>query len=165
MRSPRTATKSSPRSPQLEKAHAWQRRPNAAKNKEIKNSFFKKKRERLFIYLFIYLFLWLHCVAWGILVPQPEIEPGPSAVRLQSPSHWTTREFPRKTLNVFKTILVLFCFCLFVSVSHNKKSTGGWLLELVLQFSELFDFLGLFYLYFCLREQNSCYSFTYHVCV
>ena len=33
MRSPRTATKSSPRSPQLEKAHAQQQRPNATKNK------------------------------------------------------------------------------------------------------------------------------------
>ena len=33
MRSPRTATKSSPRSPQLEKACAQQWRPNAAKNK------------------------------------------------------------------------------------------------------------------------------------
>ena len=33
MRSPRTATKSSPRSPQLEKACAQQRRPKAAKNK------------------------------------------------------------------------------------------------------------------------------------
>ena len=32
-RSPRTATKGSPRSPQLEKAWAQQRRPNAAKNK------------------------------------------------------------------------------------------------------------------------------------
>ena len=30
---PRTAKKSSPRSPQLEKVHAQQRRPNAAKNK------------------------------------------------------------------------------------------------------------------------------------
>ena len=34
MRSPRTATKSSPRSPQLEKARAQQRRPNAAKKKK-----------------------------------------------------------------------------------------------------------------------------------
>ena len=33
MRSPRTTTKSSPRSPQLEKAPAQQQRPNAAKNK------------------------------------------------------------------------------------------------------------------------------------
>ena len=41
MRSPRTATKSSPRSPQLEKAHAQQRRPDAAKNKYVK----KKKKK------------------------------------------------------------------------------------------------------------------------
>ena len=34
MRSPRTATKSCPHSPQLEKARAQQRRPNAAKNKQ-----------------------------------------------------------------------------------------------------------------------------------
>ena len=34
MRSPHTATKSSPRSPQLEKARAQQWRPNAAKNKK-----------------------------------------------------------------------------------------------------------------------------------
>ena len=40
MRSPRTATKSSPHSLQLEKAHAQQQRPDAAKNKYIN---FKKK--------------------------------------------------------------------------------------------------------------------------
>ena len=36
MRSPRTATKSSPRLPQLEKARTQQRRPNTAKRKEKK---------------------------------------------------------------------------------------------------------------------------------
>ena len=35
MRSPRTATKSSPRSPQLEKAHMQQEDPDAVKNKLI----------------------------------------------------------------------------------------------------------------------------------
>ena len=40
MRSLRTATKSSPRSPQLEKAGSQQQRPNAAKNKLIN---FKKR--------------------------------------------------------------------------------------------------------------------------
>ena len=45
MRSPRTPTKSSPRSLQLEKARVQQRRPNAAKKKKIK----KNK----FIYLFL----------------------------------------------------------------------------------------------------------------
>ena len=38
MRSPRTAIKSSPRSPQLEKACAQQRRPNTAKNQSINQS-------------------------------------------------------------------------------------------------------------------------------
>ena len=31
-------------------------------------------------------------MAGGILVPWPEIEPGPSAVKAQSPNHWTARE-------------------------------------------------------------------------
>ena len=29
----------------------------------------------------------------GFLVPRPGIEPGPLAVRVQSPNHWTAREF------------------------------------------------------------------------
>ena len=33
-------------------------------------------------------------VACGISVPRPGIEPGPSAVRAQSPNRWTTGEFP-----------------------------------------------------------------------
>ena len=42
MRSQRTATKSSPRSPQLGKAQAQQRKPNAAKNQFLKKEFFLK---------------------------------------------------------------------------------------------------------------------------
>ena len=30
----------------------------------------------------------------GILVSRPGIEPGPSAVKVRSPNHWTAREFP-----------------------------------------------------------------------
>ena len=45
MRSPRTATKSSPRSPQLEKARVWQQRPNAAKNKEKKKNISGSREE------------------------------------------------------------------------------------------------------------------------
>ena len=44
MRSPYTATKSSPCSLQLERARAQQRRPNAAKNKFIKKKKEEKKR-------------------------------------------------------------------------------------------------------------------------
>ena len=32
-------------------------------------------------------------MAFGVLVPQPGIEPLPPAVEVQSPNHWTTREF------------------------------------------------------------------------
>ena len=32
--------------------------------------------------------------ACGTLVPQPGIEPRPSAAKAQSPNHWITREFP-----------------------------------------------------------------------
>ena len=45
-------------------------------------------------FIFIYLF-WPCCTACGILVPQPGIEPWPSAVRAQSSNHWTAREFPK----------------------------------------------------------------------
>ena len=46
MRSPHTAMKSSPRSPQLKKARAQQRRPNAAKNKLINKLILKIKRKQ-----------------------------------------------------------------------------------------------------------------------
>ena len=44
VRGPRTAMKSGPRSPQLQKALAQKRRPNTAKNKQI-NKFIKKKKK------------------------------------------------------------------------------------------------------------------------
>ena len=44
--------------------------------------------------LTMFFFFWLHHSACGILVPQPGIEPRPSAVKAQSPKHWTAREFP-----------------------------------------------------------------------
>lgn len=47
----------------------------------------------VFTYLFSYLFIWPRRVSCGTLVPWPDIEPGPPAVKVQSPNHWTTREF------------------------------------------------------------------------
>ena len=55
---------------------------------------------------FSFFFFWSHCAACGNLVPWPGIEPGPRAVKAQSPNHWTTREFPRQfrnTLNQHKS--------------------------------------------------------------
>ena len=45
-------------------------------------------------FILFYFLIWLHHAACGILVPQPGIEPMPSAVKAQSPNHWTAREFP-----------------------------------------------------------------------
>ena len=41
-----------------------------------------------------FFFFWPHCEACGILVPQPGIEPVPSATTVQSLNHWTAGEFP-----------------------------------------------------------------------
>ena len=38
-------------------------------------------------------------LACRILVPQPGIEPGHSAVKLWTPKHWTAKEFP---ISLFK---------------------------------------------------------------
>ena len=40
-------------------------------------------------------FFWPCCKACGILVPQPENNSEPLAVRVLSPNHWATREFPK----------------------------------------------------------------------
>ena len=47
MRGLRTAMKSGPHLPQLEKALAQKQRPNTAKNKEIKTELLKKKKKNL----------------------------------------------------------------------------------------------------------------------
>ena len=53
----------------------------------------------LFIYLAVpgcsYNMQTLACGMWD-LVPQPDIEPGRPPLGVQSLSHWTTREFPRR---------------------------------------------------------------------
>ena len=47
--------------------------------------------------VFFFFFRLCH-LACGILVPQPEIERGPSTVKAKSPNHWTSGEFP---VNIF----------------------------------------------------------------
>ena len=49
---------------------------------------------RLFTFPTHYFFLPLGCRAYGILVPQPEIEPVLSAVEEQTLNYWITREVP-----------------------------------------------------------------------
>ena len=42
----------------------------------------------------LFNFFWPSCIAGGILVPGPGIEPMPSAAKAWSPTHWTAREVP-----------------------------------------------------------------------
>ena len=37
-------------------------------------------------------------MAFGILTPQPGSEPMPLAMKVWSPNHWITREFPSKII-------------------------------------------------------------------
>ena len=48
------------------------------------------------------VFFWLHRAACRMLVPRPGIEPGPRAVKVPSPNHWTTKEFPYLTFFAIK---------------------------------------------------------------
>ena len=47
-----------------------------------------------FLFFSFLFFFWLCCMACGILVPQPGIEPMPPALEAQSFNHWTAREVP-----------------------------------------------------------------------
>ena len=61
--------------------------------------------------VFLYSFYILKIIFWpchmacGILVPLLEIELGPSTVKVQSPKHWTTREFPIYFKKLVKEVL------------------------------------------------------------
>ena len=46
-------------------------------------------------------------VACGDLIPQPEVEPGPPALRVQSFNHWTTREVPPA---IFLYLIFILCW-------------------------------------------------------
>ena len=88
-------------SPRLEQFYLAMRKPNKANShttctvtQRYQNvTFITQPHLVLFYYLKIFL-LWPHHMACGILVPQPGIKPVSSAVRVQSPNHGTTGEFP-----------------------------------------------------------------------
>ena len=44
--------------------------------------------------MLLFFFFWPHCMACGILVPSPGIEPTSPALEVWSLNHWTTREVP-----------------------------------------------------------------------
>ena len=53
--------------------------------------------DRLQHFILFFNFFWLHRAAFGLLVPQPGIEPVPPALEVQSLNHWTAREVPTST--------------------------------------------------------------------
>ena len=62
-----------------------------------------------------FIFFWPRRAACRILVPQPGIEPAPSAVKAQSPHHWTARDFPPSSfftafypLHIFSTMPFIY---------------------------------------------------------
>ena len=57
-------------------------------------------------YVRIFFFFFGFATAFGILVPQPGIEPGPLAVKARSPNHWTAREFP-ENLDLTTQLIIL----------------------------------------------------------
>ena len=72
-----------------------------------------------FFYLFIYLF-WPHHSACGILVPWPGIKRISLAVEVQTPIHWTTREFPSNRLQV--PYLQIICCSGYTSSSSHWRT-------------------------------------------
>ena len=75
------------------------------------------ERSLFLFYLFFFFLASLHGLQ--ILVPQPGIEPMPSAVKVWSPNHWTAREFPRslflrgKKLQYFFFKLISFIYFIY----------------------------------------------------
>ena len=65
---------------------------------------------------------WLTDVACGILVPWPGIEPRLSAVEIQSPNHWTAREFPQ----------IYISNSLSSSDCHSAYSDSSWIFPLTI---------------------------------
>ena len=77
-------------------------------------------------------------MACGILVPQPETEPSPSAVRTQSPNHWTTSKFLLVPLvsqryKGKKARSEGFVNCDSVPTQHGRPSDGWKVLHLLRQ--------------------------------
>ena len=53
-------------------------------------------------------------MTFRIWIPQPGIKPGPSAVRTQSPNHWTTKELALH-LFFYDFIYLFLVYCIFVA--------------------------------------------------
>ena len=66
---------------------------NGRKNQNILNivMIFLGTVHFIFFFFFFFKFLWQHQTTCKFLIPQPGMEPMPSAVKVQSLNHWATR--------------------------------------------------------------------------
>ena len=80
-------------------------------------------RNRNDIHCYCTFFCFWPChAACGILVPQPGIEPMPPAVEVQSPNHWTAREFPAVLLITVQKAFGLTMWAVFGWLNHSHES-------------------------------------------
>ena len=95
----------------------------------------------------VFFFFFPYHVACGILVPWSGIQVGPSAMKLQSPNHWTPSTFCWRGTKILKAmwskkkdknhnlptspqVLIFFSFCLNLAHFYWKKNT----IDLTLKF-------------------------------
>ena len=109
-----------------------------------------------FLKLFFFFFcptMWL----WRYLVPQPGIKPRPTAVKVLSPNHWTTKEF-LNCPNFFNFIfliewfVILFSRSLILSVSPHLLlilSSVFFISVIVFSTSDWFFFIFSSYNFHC----------------
>ena len=65
---------------------------------QILNCWTSRKSPKVVACIFFFLLFvcfWTRHTTW-ISVPQPGVEPRPTAVEALSPNHWTTTEFPKR---------------------------------------------------------------------
>ena len=68
-----------------------------------------------------FFFFWPRCVACGILVPQPGIEPTPLVLEVWSLNHWIAREAPTPYTFLLPPLFHDYKRCL----SHGAESRVG----------------------------------------
>ena len=84
---------------------------------------FMMKNTKKCFYLFIYF--WSPLVACNILVPQPQTEAMPLAVKVRSPNPWIAKEFLKKCLKILNNFHSMTRPWFRIPFS-NKRSQGFW---------------------------------------
>ena len=74
----------------------------------------------IIIIITLFTFSWLHCIAYGILAPQPGIEPMSLGLEVQSLNHWTAREDLIQELFIYHSSRILLC----LTYPSNRELIG-----------------------------------------